>query len=108
MVRGPHESRTSEGQNQSSTRVEGKVQDQYVLHGDFTLKGMTKQISIPFTMTGVIKEAQGNTCFGVAAQKTIATMVYLRMLNGGGGVGSEVMIDLQLEAMKTASNPTAE
>jgi polyisoprenoid-binding protein YceI len=96
-----------------STRVERKAQDQYVLHGDFTLKGVTKQISFPFTMTGAIKDAQGNTRFGVAAQTKIDRRDYgitwgNPMVNGGLDVGNEVMIDLQLEAVKPTSKPAAE
>jgi polyisoprenoid-binding protein YceI len=96
-----------------SSRVERKAQDQYVLHGDFTLKGVTKQISFPFTMAGAIKDAQGNTRFGVAAQTKIDRRDYgitwgNAMANGGLDVGNEVMIDLQLEAMKPASKPAAE
>ena len=96
-----------------STRVERRAQDQYVLHGDFTLKGVTKQISFPFTITGAIKDAQGNTRFGVAAQTTIDRRDYgitwgKPMANGGLDVGNEVMIDLQLEAVKPAPKPAAE
>lgn len=96
-----------------STRVERTAQDQDVLHGDFTLKGVTKQISFPFTMTGAIKDAQGNTRFGVAAQTKIDRRDYgitwgKPMANGGLDVGNEVMIDLQLEAMKPAPKPAAE
>lgn len=93
-----------------STRVERMAQDQYVLHGDFTLKGVTKQISFPFTMTGAIKDAQNNTRFGVAAQTKIDRRDYgitwgKPMANGGLDVGNEVMIDLQLEAVKPAAKP---
>lgn len=96
-----------------STRVERKAQDQYVLHGDFTLKGVTKQISFPFTMTGAIKDAQGNTRFGVAAETKIDRRDYgitwgKPMANGGLDVGNEVKIDLQLEAVKPAPKPAGE
>ena len=96
-----------------STRVERGAQDQYVLHGDFTLKGVTKQISLPFTMTGAIKDAQGNTRFGVAAQTKVDRRDYgitwgKPMANGGLDVGNEVMIDLQLEAMKPAPKPAGD
>ena len=96
-----------------STRVERKAQDQYVLHGDFTLKGVTKQISFPFTLTGAIKDAQGNTRFGVAAQTKIDRRDYgitwgKAMANGGLDVGNEVMIDLQLEAVKPAPKPAGQ
>ena len=96
-----------------STRVERSAQDQYILHGDFTLKGVTKQISFPFTLTGAIKDAQGNTRFGVAAQTKIDRRDYgitwgKPMANGGLDVGNEVMIDLQLEAVKPVSKPAGE
>ena len=96
-----------------STRVERKAQDQYVVHGDFALKGVTKQISFPFSLTGAIKDAQGNTRFGVAAQTKLDRRDYgitwgKPMANGGLDVGNEVMIDLQLEAVKPATKPAAE
>ena len=93
-----------------STRVERGGQDQYVLHGDFTLKGVTKQISFPFTLTGAIEDAQGNTRFGVATQTKINRRDYgitwgNVMANGGLDVGNEVTIDIQLEAVKPAPKP---
>ena len=95
-----------------STRVERKGQEQYVLHGDFTLKGVTRQISLPFTMTGAIKDAQGKTRVGVAAQTKINRRDYgitwgKAMENGGLDVGNEVTIDLQLEAVKPTPKPPA-
>lgn len=86
-----------------STRVE-RNGDSYVLHGDFTLKGVTKPVSLPFTLTGAIKDGQGNTRFGVAAQTKIDRRDYgitwgKAMANGGLDVGNEVTVDLQLEAM---------
>jgi polyisoprenoid-binding protein YceI len=96
-----------------STRVERKAKDQYVIHGDFTLKGVTKQISFPFTLTGAVKDARGNTRIGVAAQTKIDRRDYgitwgKPMANGGLDVGNEVMIDLQLEALKPAPKPAGE
>ena len=96
--------------NFRSTRVERKGQDQFVLHGDFTLKGVTRQISFPFTMAGAIKDAQGNTRIGVAAETKINRRDYgitwgHTMDNGGLDVGNEVMINLQLEALQSAPKP---
>ena len=93
-----------------STDVERGGQDQFVLHGDFTLKGVTKQISFPFTLTGAIKDAQGNIRFGVAAQTKINRRDYgitwgNVMANGGLDVGNEVTIDLQLEVVKPSPKP---
>jgi polyisoprenoid-binding protein YceI len=96
-----------------STRVERKGKDSYVLYGDFTLKGVTKQISFPFTITGAIKDPWGNTRFGINAQARINRRDYgitygNAMENGGLDVGNEVTIDLQLEAVKPAPKPAGE
>lgn len=93
-----------------STRVERKGKTGGILHGDFTLKGVTKQVSLPFTITGAIKDGQGNTRFGVDAQTTINRRDYGinwgKPLSGGGiDVGNEVNIRLQLEAVKPAPKP---
>lgn len=93
-----------------STRVERKGKDRYVLHGDFTLKGVTKQVALPFTITGAIKDGGGNTRFGIEAQTTINRRDYGIMWgkpleNGGIDVGNEVTIKLHLEALKPAPKP---
>jgi polyisoprenoid-binding protein YceI len=93
-----------------STRVERKGKNGGILHGDFTLKGVTKQVALPFTITGAIKDGQGNTRFGVDAQTTINRRDYGiswgKPLSGGGiDVGNEVNIRLQLEAVKPAPKP---
>jgi polyisoprenoid-binding protein YceI len=90
-----------------STRVERQGKDKYVLHGDFTLKGVTKQVSLPFTVTGAIKDPWGNTRFGVQAETKLDRRDYgitwgKALENGGLDVGNEVAIELQLEAVKPA------
>lgn len=95
-----------------STRVEKKGNG-YVLHGDFTLKGVTKPISFPFTVTGAIKDNRGNVRFGVAAETKINRRDYGitwggKMANGGLSVADEVIIDLQLEAVKAAAPATTQ
>ena len=93
-----------------STKVEKKG-NSYLLHGDFTLKGVTKQISLPFNITGAIKDNRGNMRFGIAAETKINRRDYgitwgAKMPNGGLNVGDEVVIDLQLEAIKAAAPAT--
>lgn len=95
-----------------STKVEKKGNG-YVLHGDFTLKGVTKPISFPFALTGAIKDARGNVRFGVAAETKINRRDYgitwgAAMANGGRNVADEVVIDLQLEAIKAAAPATTQ
>lgn len=90
-----------------STRVERQGKDGYVLHGDFTLRDVTKQIALPFTITGAIKDQRGNTRFGINAQTKINRRDYgitwgKAMENGGLDLGNEVTINLHLEALMPA------
>lgn len=87
-----------------STRVERKGKSN-ILHGDLTLKGVTKPVALPFTLTGAIKDGRGNTRIGIAAQTKIDRrdfgITWGSALPGGGfNVGHEVMIDLQLQALQ--------
>lgn len=91
-----------------STSVKRKGKNQHILEGDLTLKGVTKRISFPFTLTGAIKDGQGNARIGISAQTKIDRRDYgitwgKPMANGGMDVGNEVVIDLQLEAVKPAA-----
>lgn len=96
-----------------STRVERKGKDAYVLHGDLTLKGVTKPVQLPFRLTGAIKDPRGSTRFGVEAQAKINRrdfgVNYGGPLTGGGlQVGDEVNINLHLEALLPAAKPASE
>ena len=90
-----------------STRVERKGKSGYVLHGDLTLHGVTKPVAVPFTMTGAVQDARGNTRFGIEGHTKINRrdfgMNYGTALPGGGfDIGNEVTINLYLEALKPA------
>lgn len=87
-----------------STRVEREGK-RYVLHGDLTIKGVTKPVQLPFDITGAVKDPWGNTRFGVNAETTINRrdfgINYGNAFAGGGlDVGNEVNIMLRLEALK--------
>jgi hypothetical protein len=74
-------------------------------------KGVTKPISFPFSLTGGIKDNRGNIRLGVAAETKINRRDYgiawgAKMANGGLNVADEVIIDLQLEAVKAAAPAT--
>ncbi|MDX6712432.1 MAG: hypothetical protein QOH96_3448 [Blastocatellia bacterium] len=95
-----------------STSVESKGKSGYVLKGDLTLKGVTKQVTLPFTITGAVKDPWGNTRFGIEAHTKINRrdfgVNYGNALPGGGfDVGNEVTINLQLEAVKAEPKPAA-
>lgn len=95
-----------------STRVERGGQGSYVLHGDLTLKGVTKQVALPFTVTGAVKDAGGNTRFGVEARAKLDRRDYninfgRALAAGGFDIGHEVNIELHLEAVLPAPKPAA-
>lgn len=91
-----------------STHVERKGKA-YVLHGDLTLRGVTKPVALPFTITGAVKDPWGNTRFGVEAHTKINRrdfgVNYGNAFAGGLDVGNEVSIDLRLEAVQPAPKP---
>ncbi len=96
-----------------SSRVERKGKNGYVLHGDLTIRGMTKQVAIPFTIAGAIKDSRGNTRFGIEGHTKINRRDYGvnyggAMPGGGFDIGNEVTINLYLEALKPAPKPAGQ
>jgi len=96
-----------------STSLERKANNNYVVHGDFTLKGVTKQIALPCTITGAVKDPRGNVRFGIEAKTNIDRRDYgitwgKAMEGGGLDVGNDVTISLQLEAVKAAPKPAGQ
>ncbi len=88
-----------------TTKVEKKGKD-FMVYGDLTLKGVTKQVAIPFTINGIIKDAQGNMKMGISAETMINRQDYgvkwqNKLPDGTLALSDNVKIDLQLEtAMK--------
>lgn len=86
-----------------SKKVE-KIGNSYKLTGDVTIRGVTKEVSVPFTLVGPVQDPWGNKRiaaqatftvnrqdFGVSWNKTLDT--------GGLLVGDEVTIALEVEAV---------
>lgn len=87
-----------------SKRVE-KSKDGFVAIGDLTMHGVTKEITIPFEITGVIKDPWGNTRMGVSAELELNRQDYgvswsQKMDAGGLIVGDDVEIEIEIEAIK--------
>lgn len=85
-----------------STKVEKKG-DKWEVTGDFTLKGVTKQITIPFTVNGMMKDPKGNVKMGISAETMINRQDYgvkwgNKLPDGTLVLSDTVKIDLQLEA----------
>jgi len=94
-----------------STKVEKKGKS-YMMTGDLTIRGTTKSISFPFTMTEGMKDSRGGTRFGIAANTTINRRDF--GVNYGGpmpsgilDVANDVDIELHLEGIPAAPAPAA-
>ena len=92
-----------------STKVEKKGK-QWMVSGDFTMKGVTKQISFPFNVAGFIPGEKGGAKMGVTAETTINRRDYGvnyggNLPNGAQMLSDNVVVVLQIEANLPA--PTA-
>jgi polyisoprenoid-binding protein YceI len=91
-----------------STRIE-KRGDDYVCIGTLTIRGVSREVAIPFRILGVVRDQRGNTRLGVEAGLTINRLDYgvswSRALEGGGlVVGNEVKIELNVQAIRRAAS----
>ncbi len=87
-----------------STRIEKKG-DGFVAYGPLAIHGVTKEIALPFTITGTVKDPWGKTHLVAQASVTVNRKDYGLMWNktlesGGMLVGDDIKIDLAVEAVK--------
>jgi polyisoprenoid-binding protein YceI len=81
--------------------------DRYLLDGDFTLKGITKPVSLELEFNGTNPgmghgEVAGFTASVVLNRKDFGIDVDLPLETGGTVVGDKVTITLEIEALKQA------
>ena len=77
----------------------------YLLTGDLTMHGVTKEISIPLTISGPVKSPMGGEVIGLSAETRINRQDFGISLNkaldsGGYVVGDEVKVLVNIEAHK--------
>ena len=87
-----------------SKRVEKKGEE-FVLVGDFTMHGVTKELSLPVKLSGPVKDPWGNSRIGLETRAKLSRkdygMTYNKALEAGGlVVGDEVEIEINAEAVK--------
>lgn len=88
-----------------STRIE-RGKDGWLAHGKLTLHGVTKEISIPFEISGPVKDPWGNTRIGVVTSpikldRKDYGLSYNKTLDSGGlVVGDVVTVTISVEAIK--------
>ncbi len=87
-----------------SSRIE-KQGDGYVCVGTLAMHGVSKEVAIPFTILGKIKDPWGNTRIGLESGLKIDRrdwgLTYSKTMDSGGLiVGDEIKIELNVEAVK--------
>jgi polyisoprenoid-binding protein YceI len=92
-----------------SKRIE-KSGDAYVVVGDLTIRGVTKEIALPFTAAGPIRMGP-RSVIGVEAAATINRhdfgVSWSRSLDGGGlVVADDVRIEISVELVKAEPAPS--
>lgn len=90
-----------------SKRAEKKG-DETILVADFTMHGVTREISLPVSVKGPIKDPMGHTRIGIEAKAKLNRKDYGLKYNqiletGGMAVGEEVEIEINAEAIKEAA-----
>ena len=88
-----------------STRVEATGGDDFVLHGDLTIKGTTRPVAIGFEHTGTATDPFGNVRAGFEGRTTINRKDFGVEWNapleaGGVLVGEKIVLELDVSAIK--------
>ena len=84
-----------------------KKGDGWVAIGDLTIRGVTREVEIPFQILGIVKDPMGNKHLGLEAHLTINRhdfgVSWNRKLDAGGVVvGDKVNITINAEAVAKA------
>lgn len=88
-----------------STSIRRKSDTDYDVTGDFTMRGVTKRITLPVTITGRMKDAQGRNRIGFETATKINRKDYgiewNRSLDQGGVLlGDDVEISINLSTVE--------
>jgi len=88
-----------------STAISKTGENSYAVTGNFTMHGVTKQVTLPVTFTGYAKDPWGGERAGFALATTLNRkdygMVWNKVLDAGGMLLSDdVRIEISLEAVK--------
>ena len=88
-----------------SKSIKATGKDQYAVTGTFTLHGVSKEVTLPVTFGGTIKDPWGNQRAGFSTETTLNRkdygIVWNKALdNGGALLGDDVKVAISLEAVK--------
>ncbi|APR81338.1 Hypothetical protein A7982_06685 [Minicystis rosea] len=88
-----------------STSIESKGDGEFVVHGDLTIRGVTKPVALDVEFHGTSKNPYGKTVAGLHAHGTINRKDFGVSFNalletGGVAVGEKVKLELDVEAIQ--------
>ncbi len=87
-----------------SSRIEPKGGGEFVVHGDITIRGVTKPIALDVEFHGTSKNPYGKTVAGLTASGTVNRKDFGVSFNalletGGVAVGEKVKLEVEVEAV---------
>lgn len=87
-----------------SVSIEAKDAGDYVVHGDLTIRGVTKRVALDVEFHGTSKNPYGKTVAGLSVRGTINRKDFGVNFNalletGGVAVGEKVKLELDVEAI---------
>ena len=87
-----------------STKIVHESGNEYTLHGNLTLRGVTKAVELEAEYAGMVLDPWGNTRIGFEAEGEINRkdfgVTWSKTMDGGGlVVGDDVEIELEIEAV---------
>ncbi|WP_028850840.1 YceI family protein [Thermocrispum municipale] len=90
----------------SSTEIKQTGEDTFDVTGDLTIKGVTKQVTIPLTFEGSALDPFGNKRIGFEGSTTISRKEFgitwnATLETGGVLVGDKVVLEFEISAVKT-------
>ncbi|MEI6621203.1 MAG: YceI family protein [Actinomycetes bacterium] len=92
----------------ASSAITVKGEDEFVLVGDLTVRGVTRPVSLDVQLLGVSKDPWGGTRIGFEAETEISRKDFgltwnVALETGGVLVGDKVKITIDVEAVKQES-----
>jgi polyisoprenoid-binding protein YceI len=88
-----------------STTIEKKSDEEYVVNGNLTIRGVTKPVKLDVEYAGSSKNPYGKTVAGVSARGTIdrkefGVAFHALLETGGVAVSDKVKLELDLQAFQ--------
>jgi polyisoprenoid-binding protein YceI len=95
-----------------STSIEAKGEGEFIVHGDLTIRGITKSIALDVEYSGTAKTPYGKTVAGFSARGTInrkdfGVNFHALLETGGVALGDKVKLELDIEATLVEEAATA-